>query len=309
MKKKKRKKKTSVGVFGNDSKHNIWMLVKDGGSRRMLPWALLFIFDRICHVNSLLHSWWGCFYCTDPTQILWRSSQVSLFHPKWEKKKKKKQLKDLRFNAQLLGCRTAVWQNASAAQECNRQDFHNYIVKVFWQAAIIWYHKTCYLTSQGRDVNYKTHEIEEVTMIYCDKGRGGAIAEECERNTEVSVQKPVRVWSQRLCCKRSVISSIRSAEGKRLIHTMGFKDRCLTFDSYLTFAVCFLYLGISAHTLPESKQMLMYRAKMYGMCINLTFSFSFESGKKKKETHLCHKFQVHRREVPRTSDQTVFVHI
>ena len=208
------------------------------------------------------------------------------FSSKVRKKKKKKQLKDLRFNAQLLGCRTAVWKNASAAQECNRQDFHNYIVKVFWQAAIIWYHKTCYLTSQGRDVNYKTHEIEEVTMIYCDKGRGGAIAEECERNTEVSVQKPVRVWSQRLCCKRSVISSIRSAEGKRLIHTMGFKDRCLTFDSYLTFAVCFLYLGISAHTLPESKQMLMYRAKMYGMCINLTFSFSFESGKKKKK-HIC----------------------
>lgn len=109
---RKEKQKTSVGVFGKDSKHNIWMLFKDSGSRRMLPCVLLFIFDRICHVNSLLHSWWGCFCCTDPTQTLWRASQVSLFHPKWEKKK---QLKDLRFNAQLLGCRTAVWQNASAA--------------------------------------------------------------------------------------------------------------------------------------------------------------------------------------------------
>lgn len=71
-------------------------------------------------------------------------------------------------------------------------------------------------------MNYQTREIEEVTMIYCDKDRGGAIAEECERNTEVSVQKLVRVGSQRLCCKRSVISSVRFTEGRRLIHTMGF---------------------------------------------------------------------------------------
>lgn len=83
--------------------------VKDTRSRRRLTCVLLFTFDLICHaniLNSRLHSWWSCFYCMNLHRF---PGDLVEYHFLFEVRKN--WLKDLGFNAQLLGCHTAIWQN------------------------------------------------------------------------------------------------------------------------------------------------------------------------------------------------------
>ncbi len=116
--------------------------------------------------------------------ILYGFPRESLFHLKWEKKR----TEDLvlmhnysvviqQFDKICFSCRGM--QKAALSQlhcESLLASYDNLVSQM------------SYLTSRGREVNYKICETEEVAVIYCDKDWGGAITEECERNTEFSVK-------------------------------------------------------------------------------------------------------------------------
>lgn len=141
------------------------------------------------HLNSPLHSWWSCYYCMILYRFPWDAVEYHFFI--WSKKN---WLKDLVLMHNYL----VVIQQFDKICFCCRGMQKAALSQLHCKSLLASYDnlvsQTCYLTSRRRDVNCKICEIEEVTKIYCDKERGGAIAEECERKHWVICQKRVQVW-------------------------------------------------------------------------------------------------------------------
>lgn len=142
---------------------NIHPHVKDTESRRRPACLLLFTFDLICHTNIFIY------FCTAGEDAFSaclcprRSCRLSL--PSSEERN---WLKHSVLMANYLV--VLQWFNGTLLQRRNAKGSKG--AESSGNAAAIWHRKRAAQLRQGEKWILKIREIEEVTVIYCDKGGG-----------------------------------------------------------------------------------------------------------------------------------------